>query len=64
MAAAKKKLKPARSYATIRQAQRQINKLQPSNPGCVYHVLHHPKETGRYCIGIMAGGVLLCGYVT
>lgn len=61
---AKKKPRPARSYATIRQAQRQINKLQPSNPGRVYHVLQHPKEVGRYAVGIMAGGVLLCGYVT
>lgn len=64
MAARKAKAKPPRSFATIRQAQREINKLQPKNPGRVYHVLHHPKDAGRYVIGIMAGGVLLCGYMT
>lgn len=61
---ARKKPKAPRSFATIRQATREINRLQPSNPGRVYHVLHHPKDTGRFVIGIMAGGVLLCGYVT
>ena len=61
---ARKKFKPPKSFATIRQAQREINKLQPKNPGRVYHVLHHPREVGRYVIGIMAGGVLLSGYVT
>lgn len=60
-----KKRKPfpkAMAFDTIKAAASYADKLKAKQPGRYFSVVHHPKERGKFAVGIMAGGVLLCGY--
>lgn len=59
----KRKHSPAAAFRSVKQASLCADKLSAKEPGRHFHVLDHPKERGKFAIGIMAGGVLLCGYV-